>query len=122
MKEFIIRAAVYASRIGKHGQSFLGPNGEAYPDVSKAFASHAGLRPCSRCKNNKQGVRHGQFFRYSREMISNSWFVTLCCDIYFQAYHCRLRRKHKDLDYDGGNSPAMLAPLFDEPLDHLILK
>lgn len=122
MKEFIIRAAVYASRIGKHGQSFLGPNGEAYPDVSKAFAAHAGLRPCSRCKNNKQGVSHGHFFRYSHEIISNSSSFTLYCDMYSQAYHCRLRRKHKDLDYDGGNSPAVLAPLFDEPLDRLILK
>jgi hypothetical protein len=62
MREIIIRAAVYASRIGKHGQSFLGPNGEAYPDVSKAFAAHAGLRPCSRCKNNKQGVSQIKVF------------------------------------------------------------
>jgi hypothetical protein len=65
MKEIIIRAAVYASRIGKHGQSFLGRNGEAYPDVSKAFAAHAGLRPCSRCKNNKQGVSRYHVYCYS---------------------------------------------------------
>jgi len=56
MKTCIIRAAVHASRSGKHGQSFLAPNGKAYPDVSKAFAAHAGLKPCQRCKNNKQGV------------------------------------------------------------------
>ena len=56
MKQCIIRAAVHASRSGKHGQSFLAPDGNAYPDVSKAFAAHAGLKPCARCKNNKQGV------------------------------------------------------------------
>jgi hypothetical protein len=56
MKKCIIRAAVHASRSGKHGQSFLAPDGKAYPDVSKAFAAHAGLKPCTRCKNNKQGV------------------------------------------------------------------
>jgi len=92
MKNAIIRAAVYASRVGKHGMSFMGTNGEVYPEVSKAFAAHAGVRPCSRCKNNKQG-----------------------------AYHCRLRRKHKDLDYDGGDSPSALAPLFQEKLDDLLL-
>ena len=56
MRMCIMRAAVYASRTGRHGQSFVGPNGETYPDVAKAFAAHAGLRPCLRCKNNKQGV------------------------------------------------------------------
>lgn len=93
MRLCIIRAGVYASRAGRHGQSFLGPDGNTYQDVSKTFASYAGVKPCSRCKNNKQG-----------------------------AYHCRLRRKHKDLDYDGGNSPSVLAPLFDEALESLILK
>ncbi|CAB9521662.1 expressed unknown protein [Seminavis robusta] len=88
----IIRAAVHASRSGKHGQAFLAPDGKAYPDVSKAFAAHAGLKPCSRCKNNKQG-----------------------------AYHCRLRRKHKELDYDGGDSPAELSPLLMYPLEELLL-
>ena len=93
MRHCIIRAGVYASRAGRHGQSFLGPDGNTYQDVSKTFASYAGVKPCSRCKNNKQG-----------------------------AYHCRLRRKHKEMDYDGGNSPAVLAPLFDEALESLILK
>ncbi|KAI2490448.1 hypothetical protein MHU86_24135 [Fragilaria crotonensis] len=93
MRVCIIRAGVYASRAGRHGQSFLGPDGNTYQDVSKTFASYAGVKPCSRCKNNKQG-----------------------------AYHCRLRRKHKDLDYDGGNSPSILAPLFNEALESLILK
>lgn len=89
----IIRAAVHASRSGQHGQSFVGPNGQCYPDVSKAFAAHASLKPCTRCKNNKQG-----------------------------AYHCRLRRKHKDLDHDGGNSAGFIEPLFHEPLDNLLYK
>jgi hypothetical protein len=93
MRICIIRAGVYASRTGRHGQSFLGPDGNTYPDVSKTFASYAGVKPCSRCKNNKQG-----------------------------AYHCRLRRKHKEMDYDGGDSPSILAPLFDENLENLILK
>jgi hypothetical protein len=61
------------------GQSFLGPNGEAYLDESKAFAAHAGLRPCSLCKNNKQGVSQYQVFCFSIfEMISNSLLNTLC--------------------------------------------
>ena len=93
MRVCIIRAGVYASRAGRHGQSFVGPDGNTYQDVSKTFASYAGVKPCSRCKNNKQG-----------------------------AYHCRLRRKHKELDYDGGNSPSILAPLFDEPLENLIVQ
>jgi hypothetical protein len=93
IKTCIIRAAVHASRAGKHGQSFRAPNAEVYPDISKAFAAHAGLKPCNRCKNNKQG-----------------------------AYHCRLRRKHKELDYDGGNSPAVLEPLFSVPMNELVLK
>jgi hypothetical protein len=93
MRKCIIRAGVYASRTGRHGQSFLGPNGHRYADVSKTFAVYAGIKPCNRCKNNKQG-----------------------------AYHCRLRRKHKEPDYDGGDSLSTLTPLFDEPLDNLILK
>lgn len=93
LKTCIIRAAVHASRSGKHGQPFRSPFGEVYPDVSKAFASHAGIKPCNRCKNNKQG-----------------------------AYHCRLRRKHPELDYDGGNSPAILQPLFSLPMDELLCK
>lgn len=56
IKKVIIRSAVHASRAGKHGISFRAPNGQTYPDVSKAFAVHAGLKPCNRCKNNKQGV------------------------------------------------------------------
>ena len=91
MRICIVRAAVFASRTSRHGQSFIGSNGQVYPDVSKAFAAWGGMKPCDRCKNNKQG-----------------------------AYHCRLRRKHKELDHDGGNSPALLAPLFLEPLDDLI--
>ena len=92
MKECIIKAAVHASRSGHHGVSWLGADGETYPDISKAFALHAGVKPCLRCKNNKQG-----------------------------AYHCRLRRKHKDLDYDGGDSPTVLSPLLLAPMESLRL-
>lgn len=56
MRRCIISAGVYASRTGRHGQSFVGPDGNTYPDVSKTFASYAGIKPCIRCKNNKQGV------------------------------------------------------------------
>ena len=52
----IIRAAVYAGRTGSHGGSFVGSDGETYPDVSKAFSNWGNLRPCPRCKSNKQGV------------------------------------------------------------------
>jgi hypothetical protein len=92
IKESIIRAAVHASRSGRHAQSFRSSNGETYPDVSKAFAAYGGIKPCVRCKSNKQG-----------------------------AYHCRLRRRHKDIDYDGGNSLAILAPLYSAPMESLLL-
>lgn len=59
MRQCIIRAAVYASRCGKHTRNFRAPNGKVYPDISKAFAGYAGLKPCERCKNNKQGVSEG---------------------------------------------------------------
>lgn len=56
MKTCIMRAAVHASRCGNHTRNFRAPNGAVYPDISKAFAAHAGFKPCERCKNNKQGV------------------------------------------------------------------
>jgi len=93
MKTCIIRAAVYASRCGKHTRSFRAPNTKVYPDISKAFAVHAGVKPCERCKNNKQG-----------------------------AYHCRLRRKHKEPDYDGSDSTAVLGPLFKVPMEELVIR
>lgn len=62
MRTCIIRAAVYASRCGNHTRNFRAPNGKVYPDISKAFAVHAGLKPCERCKNNKQGVS-GYYYR-----------------------------------------------------------
>ena len=113
MKTCIIRAAVHASRSGQHGRSFKAPNGEVYPDISKAFAVHAGLKPCNRCKNNKQGV---SFTSMSSDLIILVFLTT------WQAYHCRLRRRHKELDYDGGDSPAVLAPLFKVPMDELLWK
>jgi hypothetical protein len=90
-KVSIMRAAVHSSRLGKHGQPFVGPDGETYPDVSKAFAVHASVKPCQRCKNNKQGV-----------------------------YHCRLRRRHDDPDFDGGKSAALLANFFKAPMSSLL--
>ena len=52
---------------------------------------YGGFVPCHRCKSNKQG-----------------------------AYHCRVRRRHEDEDYDGGNSSAVLGPLFLEPMESLL--
>ena len=61
MKDCIIRAAVHVSRGEKHGLAFLGPDGNIYPDASKAFAAHGGMKPCAKCKGNKQGVSEGRF-------------------------------------------------------------
>jgi hypothetical protein len=91
MKDYIVKAAVHASRSGQHSMSWLGPDGQRYPDISKAFALYAGVKPCHRCKNNKQG-----------------------------AYHCRLRRKHKDTDHDGGDSPVVLSSLLLAPMESLL--
>ena len=90
LRRRIIRAAVHASRTGNHGQPFSAGD-KVYPDIGKAFAAHAGIKPCPRCKNNKQG-----------------------------AYHCRLRRRHFDSDFDGGDSMGELKPLFDLPLNELL--
>jgi len=89
LRQSIIRAAVHASRTGNHGQAFKGGD-RIFPDVSKAFAAYAGVKPCQRCKNNKQG-----------------------------AYHCRLRRRHLENDFDGGDSAKELRILFELPLDEL---
>jgi hypothetical protein len=53
----IVRSAVHAVRSGRPGYWFVASNGETYPDLTKAFAMYAGIKPCERCKNNKQGVR-----------------------------------------------------------------
>eukprot|EP00977_Amphora_coffeiformis_P002741 scaffold521_cov167-Amphora_coffeaeformis.AAC.32 len=90
MRQAIIKCAVYASRTDGHGHSFAAPTGEIFPDIGKAFAAYAGIKPCERCKNNKQG-----------------------------SYHCRLRRKHKDVDYDGGTSWDVLTELQSKPLESL---
>lgn len=55
-KDWIIRAAVYSGLTQRKDHSFRGPNGETYPDIGKAFALYSGVKPCERCKNNKQGV------------------------------------------------------------------
>jgi hypothetical protein len=56
LRDWIIRAAVYASRTGHHGRSFTAPNGKTFSEIGKVFASLSGIKPCERCKNNKQGV------------------------------------------------------------------
>eukprot|EP00980_Cylindrotheca_fusiformis_P003775 scaffold834_cov123-Cylindrotheca_fusiformis.AAC.22 len=91
MRTCIIRAAVHASRTRRHSQSFRAPDGEIYPDIDDAFTEYSGLKPCIRCKSNNHG-----------------------------AYHCRLRRRHKDLDYNGGDSSGVLVPLFRLPLQDLL--
>lgn len=55
-KDVIIKAAVESSFKGRNGTHFLGPDGETYPDISKAFAAYSALKACERCKSNKQGV------------------------------------------------------------------
>lgn len=90
MRQAIIRAAVYASRTAGHGQAFVAPQGEVFPDIGKAFAQYAGIKPCERCKSNKQG-----------------------------SYHCRLRRKHQEVDFDGGSSFTVLKDLLSQPIESL---
>lgn len=90
MRMSIIKAGVFASRNAIDGGTFIGANGETFQGLSKAFSNYSNCKPCARCKGNKQG-----------------------------AYHCRLKRKHDDLDYDGGNSYSILAPLFESPLEDL---
>jgi hypothetical protein len=53
-------------------------------------------------------------------MLLTDFFRCIYTVVRTQAYHCRLRRKHKELDYDGGDSPAIIAPLFDAPMDSLL--
>lgn len=94
VRGIIIRGAVHAARAGKHdGRSFRASNFKVYADVARAFALYGGIKPCIRCKNNKQG-----------------------------SYHCRLRRKHKEADYDGGDSWIKLAPYFVMPMAELVIK
>eukprot|EP00557_Chaetoceros_sp_GSL56_P004974 CAMPEP_0176495564 /NCGR_PEP_ID=MMETSP0200_2-20121128/10723_1 /TAXON_ID=947934 /ORGANISM="Chaetoceros sp., Strain GSL56" /LENGTH=908 /DNA_ID=CAMNT_0017893449 /DNA_START=153 /DNA_END=2879 /DNA_ORIENTATION=- len=90
MRMSIIKAGVFASRNAIDMVTFIGANGETFQGLSKAFSNYSGCKPCVRCKGNKQG-----------------------------AYHCRLKRRHDDLDYDGGNSCSILAPLFLAPLEDL---
>ena len=33
---------------------------------------------------------------------------------YLQTYHCRLRRRHMELDFDGGDSIEILKPYLNE--------
>jgi hypothetical protein len=90
MRMSIIKAGVFASRNSIELDTFIGANGETFQGLSKAFSNYSNCKPCARCKSNKQG-----------------------------AYHCRLKRKHDDLDHDGGSSYSILAPLFQSPLEDL---
>jgi hypothetical protein len=56
LRTCITRAAVYAGRVNRATAAFTGPDGVVYPDISKAFGAHSGVKPCDRCKGNKQGV------------------------------------------------------------------
>lgn len=91
MRDSIIRGAVYSCRIGAHSGFFLLATGEEYSDVSRAFCTYGNIRPCLRCNYNKRG-----------------------------AFYCRLQRKHRHLDYDGGDSASVLSPFFHMTLEELI--
>ena len=92
IQDSIMRAAVHASRSGRHSQAFT-IKGHTFPEVSKAFATYSGVKPCKRCKSNKQG-----------------------------AYHCRLRRQHADPDFDEGDSYKTLFKLLQLPMDELLVE
>jgi hypothetical protein len=72
---FIVRAIVHTFRThAPLNTAFRGPNNECYPDIGKAFASYGGIKPCDRCKSNKQGVCNKQVyycccFKYCRLII-----------------------------------------------------
>ncbi|KAL3923386.1 MAG: hypothetical protein SGILL_001687 [Bacillariaceae sp.] len=94
MRMVIIKAAVHAARAGKfENRSFRAYNRKVYPDVARAFSNFSGLKPCAKCKGNKQGT-----------------------------YSCRFRRKHDAPDNDGGDSWKVLEPLFSMPIGDLIIK
>jgi len=82
IRDSLIKAAIacFTEGSGDGRTPWIASNGETYPDIGKSFSAFAGIKPCIRCRNNKQG-----------------------------AYHCRLRRKHKDPDWDGGNSTTKLG-------------
>jgi hypothetical protein len=65
-KDWIIRAAVHSGRTERKESSFRGPNGEVYQDLGKAFTLYSGVKPCERCKSNKQGVRFHSFRVFAR--------------------------------------------------------
>ena len=94
MRVTIIKATIYAARVGEAaGDKFVGSDGRVYDGVGKAFSNFAGIKPCERCRKSKQG-----------------------------ALMCRVRRKHKDEDYDGGKSAGELQQYFKANLKTLIRK
>jgi len=94
MRITIIKATIYAARVGKSaGDKFVGSDGKVYSGIGRAFSDYAGVKPCERCRKSKQG-----------------------------ALMCRVRRRHKDEDYDGGNSAAELQQYLRADLKTLIRK
>mmetsp|Transcript_702 Transcript_702/g.1423 ORF Transcript_702/g.1423 Transcript_702/m.1423 type:complete len:316 (+) Transcript_702:1018-1965(+) len=79
MRCSLLKAAIMTAEGNHEGGTWVGYNGEVYPDVSKAFGAYSGVKPCTRCKSNKQG-----------------------------AYYCRFKRCHREHDYDGGDSITIL--------------
>ena len=55
-RDCILRAMVHAIRSHTPPGTFRGPNGGTY-DLGKSFAMYSGVKPCQKCRNNKQGVR-----------------------------------------------------------------
>ena len=110
LRDSMIRAAIacFSDGNGDGRTPWIASNGETYPDIGKvsiiyymfymfsyssphfyftqSFSAFSNVKPCTRCRSNKQG-----------------------------AYHCRLRRKHKDPDWDGlGCSTLLLGPYMEE--------
>jgi len=87
LRDSLIRAAIacFTEGNGDGRTPWIASNGETYPDIGKSFSAFSSVKPCARCRNNKQG-----------------------------AYHCRLRRKHKEPDWDGlGRSTLLLGPYME---------
>jgi hypothetical protein len=93
LRKCIIRSAVYASRCGKHSRSWRATDGKVYPDIGKAFITFANIKQCEKCKNANM-----------------------------DAYFCRLRRRHKEPDHDGGETFAPWVSLFKVAMEELVVR
>ena len=57
-RDRLVSTAVRAARSGRHeASSFVTKDGTKHIDVCRVFSECAGIRPCARCHQNKQGVR-----------------------------------------------------------------